>query len=287
MTVATILAVIDGGTGSEAALLTALDVGRNMNARVDVLHPRPPVAQPLPAVAERLAGLRVRESVNAIEAAAEQRAEAARALYQSHCVAPGLPLAEAEAGPSGFAVGFEEVSGEPDAEIARHGRLADLVVASRPDEERSGTPVALLQTALFATGRPVLLAPLKAPEQVGKTIALGWSDTRESARALASALPFLERATEVHILSVHDGGCAADPVAVERYLTRHGIVAKSRIMEPDYREIGEQMLDEAVAMAADLLVIGAYGHSRLRELVLGGVTRTMIEKSEIPVLMVH
>ncbi len=287
VTLATILAVIDGGLGSEAALVTALAVGRDMNARVDVLHPRPPVAQPVPAMAERLAGLRVQEKVNAIEAAAEQYAAAARALYQSHCVALGLPLVEGGAGPSGFAVGFEEVSGDPDAEVARHGRLADLIVTSRPDDERGGAPVALLQTALFATGRPVLLAPPHAPAQVGKTVALGWSDTRESARALAASLPFLGRAKEIQVLSVHDGDCDADPIGVERYLARHGVAAKSRTLEPDYREIGEQMLDEAVAMAADLLVIGAYGHSRLRELVMGGVTRTMIEKADIPVLMVH
>ncbi len=287
MTLATILAVIDGGTGSESALLTALAVGRDMDARVDVLHPRPQVAKPVPVVAERLAGVRLKESVNAIEAAAEQHADAARALYQSHCVALGLPLVEAGAGVSGFAVGFEEVTGEPDAEVARHGRLADLIVASRPDDARSGAPVALMQTALFETGRPVMLAPPDAPDQVGKSIALGWSDTREAARALSSALPFLERAKAVHVLSVHDAGCAADPVAVERYLARHGVTAKSRTLDPDYRSIGEQMLDEAMAMAADLLVIGAYGHSRLRELVLGGVTRTMIEKAGIPVLMVH
>ncbi len=287
MTLATILAVIDGGAGSESALRAALAVGRDMGARVDVLHPRPPVAMPVPAVAERLAGVRVRESVNAIEAAAEQHAEAARALYQSHCVAAGLPLVQEGAVASGFAVGFEEVSGDPDAEVARHGRLADLIVASRPDDQRGRAPVALLHTAFFATGRPVILAPPKPTDRVGKTIAMCWSDTRESARALACALPFLERAKEIQVLSVHDGGCAADPVAVERYLARRGVAAKSRILEPDYREIGEQMLDEAVAMAADLLVIGAYGHSRLRELVLGGVTRTMIQKADIPVLMVH
>ncbi|MCG8354485.1 MAG: universal stress protein [Kiloniellales bacterium] len=282
-----LLAVIDGGADSESVVSTALRIGQRFGSHVQILHPRPHVAPAVPIVAEGFAAGAVTRTVDAIEAAAEERAAAARAVYQKLCVAAGLPLVESGSRKAGFAVGFEEVTGDAEATVIRYGRLADLIVLSRPDDTKRGLPLGIMEAALFETGRPIVVAPAEPREIVAEIVAIGWNDTRESARALGAAMPFLLKAEGIHILSVHDAGCEADPVAVERYLSRQGLSAVSRTLEPDYRPIGEQLLDEAKASNADLLVMGGYGHSRLREMVLGGATRTVIGQATIPVLMAH
>lgn len=274
-----ILAPISGGSGSEAALETALTTAGSFHAYVEVLHARVDANDAVPVMAEGLSGAVVDQLIDSLENQAAERAEAARQLYERRCLGDGQ-----EGLASGVTTAFKEVIGRPYDCVARAGRLFDLLVIERPDETENGGYPLVLEAALFESGRAVLLAPRVAPATLGRSLAVAWNDTGEAAAALGAALPFLARAEAVTLMTVRDH-CDADPAEVAQYLARHDVTAKIRSLEPDHRPVGEQILDEAAADGADMLVMGAYGHSRLREFVLGGVTRSIVQEAGLPVLM--
>ncbi|MGO8799288.1 MAG: universal stress protein [Roseiarcus sp.] len=169
-------------------------------------------------------------------------------------------------------------------------RWADLFVASAP--YRGGdTAVAdnLLEAALFGAGHAVYVVPpgAKAREET-YAVVVAWEDTRESARAAAEALPFLKRATNTRIVTVDgEGGEGEAAVDIAAHLDRHGVNVEVLAIEAGDRTVAQALMDEARKSSADLIVMGAYGHSRFREWILGGATREMLATSEIPILMAH
>lgn len=145
---------------------------------------------------------------------------------------------------------------------------------------------ATIDAALFDTGRPVLVAPPAAPLQIGRKIAIAWNGSSQAARAVAFSLPFLERAEQVTIL-VGSGQDSHTPgTALAAYLERHGIRAAVEGFDVA-GSVGKSVLERAGELGADLIVMGAYGHSRLREMILGGATREILASATLPVLMAH
>jgi len=182
-------------------------------------------------------------------------------------------------------------------------RFSDLVVLSQPDDE---DPAALSQrhatTLIVAASCPLLFVPPASQAREVTRILVGWSDTRESARALHDALPLLQRAQAVQACQfVHDGAQARPLAELEGYLHMQGVKAQcaierlreitfdQRMLTPTVVDasIAELLLSHAAEMDADLVVTGGYGHARLHEWVLGGVTRTMLTSMTVPVLMSH
>ena len=156
----------------------------------------------------------------------------------------------------------------------------------RPDHASVGEMAA--EAALFRTGRPVLVAPRQLPAAVGENVIIGYNRSPSAVHALTVAIPFLERASTVIVVAVKTGAkTGPSPREIATYLARHDVRTKVLEIEPDHREVGEVLLDEAEHVGADLLVMGAFSHSRLRELILGGVTRQVLQNAEIPVLMAH
>jgi nucleotide-binding universal stress UspA family protein len=134
----------------------------------------------------------------------------------------------------------------------------------------------------------VLLAPKKAWSPVGGSVCIGWDDSPEASSAVIAALPFLEKARNVTILCV--GGKELDPgpgSTLADYLALHGVVADVHLVDAGSRAVGEVLLEHAEQAKADLLVMGGYGHSRLREFLIGGVTQHVRAHATIPVLMAH
>jgi nucleotide-binding universal stress UspA family protein len=178
--------------------------------------------------------------------------------------------------------------------LAVNARYADLVVVGQEDSDDPASGRGdLPEVTAFATGRPVLVVPkIGAPSTVGKTVMLCWNASRESARAAADALPFLQAAQKVIVLivdpDVSADGHGPEPGAdVALWLARHGVqVTVQRDVAAD-AEIGEVILSRAADHDVDLIVMGIYGHSRLREMVLGGVSRTLLSSMTVPVLMSH
>jgi len=288
MPLAIVLAVIDGAPGSEAAMKAALEVGRRFSARIDLLHVEIDPASAVPVVGEGMSGAAVEQIIDSLQAEAETRRKEAERLFDQLCVAAKLPVVEPDSTPKAgeFSVAFHKVKGTEPDEVLRHGRLADLIVLARTGWEGDGGLSATFDGALFDSGRPVLLLPQAPVAGFGRSVAVAWDGSRESARAATAALPFLENAEKVIILTARETDHDAEPSQLAGFLAAHGVAGKTWAFSPD-GGIGDALLEEAGKAKADLLVMGAYGHSRLRELVLGGATRDVLVNAAIPVLMAH
>jgi nucleotide-binding universal stress UspA family protein len=289
MSLAKLLAVIDGGSGSEAAVVAALDLGRRFSARVELLHVEVDPESAVPMVGEGMSGAAVEQLVQSLSAESERRRNQARDLYQKHCVAAGLKVVEADAvsAPGSFAVCFRSLVGGEVDEVLHFGRLSDLIVIARPSTEEEGGLTTAFDAALFDSGRPVLLVPAEPATDLGATVAIAWDRSCEAARAVGAALPLLTAASKVVILTARESGSEVEPSELAAYLALHGVDARTWAFVPASGSLGGALLEEAGKAGANLLVMGAYGHSRLRELVLGGVTRSILADADMPVFLMH
>jgi len=288
MSLAVILAVIDGAPGSESAMKAALELGRRFKARTDLLHVEIDAASAVPVVGEGMSGAAVEQIIESLQAESEMRRKEAERLFKELCVDAKLPVVAPDAAPLAgeFAVSFHKVKGTEPDQVLRRGRLADLIVLARSGWDGDGGLSATFDSALFDSGRPVLLLPQAPVTGFGRSVAVAWDGSREAARAVSTALPFLETAESVAILTARETDNQAEPSQLLGYLAAHGIEGKTWAFTPE-GGIGEALLAEMGKAKGDLLVMGAYGHSRLRELVLGGATRSVLANATVPVLMSH
>jgi nucleotide-binding universal stress UspA family protein len=188
----------------------------------------------------------------------------------------------------------EIVGMEPAAAVIEHGRAADLIVASQadPEWEMSGFFDAPERLA-FESGRPVLILPYAGMfGEIGKRVMVAWSGKREAARAVFDALPLLKAADVVTLLCVvgrdSDGESGQLPgTEIAASLARHGVNVTVRKTIADDIGVADEILARLADDGSDLLVMGAYGHSRLREMVFGGVTRHILRHMTVPTLMSH
>lgn len=178
--------------------------------------------------------------------------------------------------------------------ILRRAHCADLVVMGQVDPDNPVPAVArsLIEDVLMTAGRPLLLVPYVGTYTgVGANVLVGWADTRESARAVHDALPLIDPAGEVTVLSVETARPKSDVISgadLAEHLARHGFSASAaRTVVTDGLTTADALLDYASDTGADLLVVGGYGHSRTREMIMGGVTRDLLRHMTVPVLMSH
>jgi nucleotide-binding universal stress UspA family protein len=178
--------------------------------------------------------------------------------------------------------------------VALHARHADLVVLGQADPE-DGPPSAAgtVAAALFDSGRPVLVVPYAGTfVTAGRRVLVGWNASREAARAVNDALPLLVGAEVVTVSAVNprrglDGHGDEPGADIALHLARHGVKVDVEHSAAPEIEAADILLNRASELSADLLVVGAYGHSRLREMILGGVTRSLLRQMTVPVLMSH
>jgi len=197
-------------------------------------------------------------------------------------------------GREGIAGEWRIAEGATPEHVALHGRYADLAVLGQADPD-AGQPgaAATLEAVLFDSGRPALVVPYAGRfATVGQRVLVGWNAGAQAARAVHDALPLMAGAASVTVSAVnprrgidaHGDQPGAD---IARHLARHGLkVTVEHTVAPEIGA-GDMLLNRASELSADLLVVGAYGHSRLRETILGGVTRTLLKQMTIPVLMAH
>src|SRR5437870_6960590 len=177
------------------------------------------------------------------------------------------------------------------SDAAVHARYADLAVVARPDPAgQTAGPPGLVESLVLTSGRPVIVLPPRSTASRLGRIEVGWNAGREAVRAVADALPLLVRAAAVEVLIIDPersrGDHGQEPGAdIARYLARHGAKVDVRRLSSDSEDVGRLLLSQAAAFGADLLVMGAYGHARLNELIFGGVTRTALRDAGLPVLM--
>jgi nucleotide-binding universal stress UspA family protein len=177
---------------------------------------------------------------------------------------------------------------EGDSFVGSYGRVFDVIVMSRPDAN-SVLRNSAIESALFESGRPILISPPSPLPQIGTNILIAWNCSTEQARASALALPLLQRADRVTVLTVVGGTGVLGPPPQQliRYLQFNGIAAEPLAVDLNGGGTGEAILATADSLGCDLLIKGAYTQSRLRQMIFGGATRHVLEHANLPVLLAH
>lgn len=285
MAIRKLLLPLSGTAAGEAALATAVTVARKWNAHLAVLHVRADSRDIASLAGEGLTGAMIAAMMAAAETESAARARAVRLLFGRVMAARGMTLGEAASG-SGASAGFATLTGREDDVVVRQARLADLTIVPHPGADDDAASSDVLHAALFDSGRPLLIAPRHVPSSIGRRIAVAWNGSAHAAAAVGAALPWLGEAEAVQVLWAEEyqrrGPGAAE---LRDYLALHGIVAELAAFRPVERDVGAGLLKAARDFGAELLCMGAYSHSRLRQLIVGGVTRHVLHHSDLPVLM--
>lgn len=282
MTVKCILVPIAGAAEDPVTMRIALDVAEKFSARIEVLY-----AQSLSEDLKPLMGRGVDTSaMHEITATAREMVEKTEARVRDDF--QGLLAQIDDENAKGYAVTaiLDVVEALPGNAIIARGGVFDLLIVAHPAGAQGGVSRDITEAALFHTGRPVLIVPHALPETIGDRILIGWNRSSQAGRAVASAMPFLQRAKKVFIYYVETGAKQGpSPARLRDYLALHDIDAELIEQFPDKRPIGEILVAEGQNLGADLIVMGAYSKSRLRERVLGGVTDHIFSVPSLPLLM--
>ena len=264
-----ILAPLTGGARDACAMETAVAAAGPFNGRIEALFVRPNPADAMPAYGEAISGVIAQEMVDAARDAVAKGEEAARKVFEEH--AQGV---EAE---------FRVVDGAfPDA-VAQAARLADLVVFGAVREAGKAGVSDAFETTLLNSGRPVLLRGATPVAEFARRIAIAWDGSSASVHAMLCAMPFLRRAENVEVLVVQPQA-QEECAAVKSYLAIHGVAAEARALDPGSRGVGEVLLE--AAKQSGLLVMGGYGHGRIR-LFGTPVTKYVVGNAAMPLLLMH
>ncbi len=172
--------------------------------------------------------------------------------------------------------------------VGSYGRIFDMIVLARPGPEWQSPSMITLESALFESGRPVLIAPPSPPRSLGTNVLIAWNCSTEQARTTADAMPFLREATRVTVATV-EGATVAGPSGEQmaRTLEANGVKAEPITLKSRKGGAGEVLLNKAEELGCDLIVKGAYTQSRLRQMIFGGTTRHILANAKLPVLMAH
>lgn len=280
-----IIVPVRGDGMVETVLGHAAALAKHHNAHIVVAHCRArtedlmPYSRALPSFARDTMVEQAREL-------ADQQEQAVR--DQLHELAPSLDLMVTDTPSKGTpSIEFVEEYGMMADVIKRTGRLADLVMVAKPDRDRN-LGVNSLKSALFRTGRPVLMCPPKseAPDGFGRRMTIAWNGSLEASRAVAMTMSIAEAAQSVTILAGGKGepqGAPAEELVA--YYGLRGIAAEIHRFET--RTPAESLLSITTELGANLLVMGAYGQNHERETLFGGNTQVVVDKAEIPVILVH
>jgi nucleotide-binding universal stress UspA family protein len=215
-------------------------------------------------------------------------AESARARFAAAAATHGLSI-EPVGAARGAAVGWREIEAMDEQIIGSHGRLFDLIAIGRGFGQPWLNWRSVLESALFESGRPVLLTPeTSAAQVIGDNVVIAWNCSTETARTVALSMPLLTRAASVTVLTVEGWGVPGPRAQdLAAYLVRAGVPATARHIERGGRAPAESILAECTRSGADLLIKGAYTQSRLRQLIFGGATRHVLAQAKLPVILAH
>ena len=272
-----ILLHLDSGERSAVRMRIARDLARQFEASLTTLYAVTSTLLDLPfaSVAGSSATLELQE----IDAA---RRAGARALFDKQLGAGGPTMAWNELVAEPLVAGFTE-----------QALYADLLVLGQrePDSPSArDVPADFIESVLMGSGRPALIVPYAGDfTSVGGTALVAWKPSRDAAHAVTAALPLLQRARTVHVATWAEAPAPsnAPQLDIVQYLRLHGVQAELRRYGDAPGGVGESLLSLAADLSADLLVMGCYGHSRARELVLGGASRSVLRSMTLPVLMAH
>jgi nucleotide-binding universal stress UspA family protein len=288
MSIAKILVPVTGAPRDAPVLAHAIAAARPFDAHVVAFFVRPDLSETLAFFTDGVSGVVVEEVVRATQDAGDEAAKRIEATIASACSAAGIERVPHAVRSDHVTLSLREVQGSFGDQLTAAARLADLIVFGPLREgDQVGLADAFVQV-LVETDKPVLRSTDQAPMSLGRRIAIGWDGKTAAAQAMSAAIPYLQRADSVEVLSVQRAPLRANATeGVKDYLQLHGIESTERLIDAGSRRIGQALLDAAAEGGADLLVVGGYGRGRLRESLIGGVTRHVIAHAGIAVFMVH
>lgn len=265
------LLYVDASRANLARIAATGDFAKECGAHLEAMYVKPTLAMPILASEAPLSGDFVADEMDRIEARGEQaRVEFFKRVDD--------------------AIGWTTYNGAVGDAVTEAAKYTDLLVIGQHDpDDGASIGMDVLGEALVHGAAPVLVVPEAATSiDTGGCIAVAWSDTPAAARAVRDALPLLRRAERVEAFTVGELGETSESMQkLARYLGMHGIEVHCQTVTDNGESAGYQLIDFATKVDARLLVMGAYGHSRLREQMLGGATRDVLEVAEIPVLFSH
>jgi len=296
MTIAKIIAPITGAKRDSGVLAAAFAAAKPFNAHVVALLVRPDPRLTVPAMGAPLSPEIMQNTINAAEELNEAVANAARAtLARAASVANVAVIERPETGRT-VTCSYREIDGLFADTVARAAHLCDLVVFGSLAATDGGDVNDCFVDVLTKTDRPVLLSTA-APANITGHVAIAWDGGAAACHAVTRAMPFLKRAQSITVLHTRENNNddemgygltgRASLHELRDYLGLHGIARKETTFERGSKSVGEALLDAALDHGADLLVMGGYSHSHLRESIFGGVTAHIRWHAELPVLMVH
>jgi nucleotide-binding universal stress UspA family protein len=268
-----ILAVLDHPSAAGSLLAAARRLAVLTAAtHINVLLVRMPADAGIAQSEEVLTAEREAE----LRSAETRRADSVRTAFDSW-----LPATEQ----AGMTVEWIDVVGIAEQLVGEHGRRADFLVVEQPAQQDYGTSWHAIRAALFATDRPMLVVPATATEDFGRRVAIAWRDDDQSAKGVLAGVRCLALAERLYVVTGVRIGSAAPTMPV--ILTGIGVKAELQTVSLGLGPFGAALLHKVHDLGADMVVMGAYMHSPLREFLFGGVTRYMLTHADIPVLMRH
>jgi len=273
-----------GELGDRSALDAAGKLLSGSGGYVDARVLRRDPRDVLPLVGEGFGTTMIDEVIAAAENSAKEREDVARKTFDSWAEAVGAKVGAAP-GSGGLTATFDALVGPiPGVERAA-ARICDVVMLARAPKEVSPDRATLLELAVMEAGRPVILVPDAEIESVGTTVLLAWNGSAEAARAVSMSMPLLARAKRVVVVTVDDGDVSVTPDEVVTTLRCNGVEADGVRAQMDRAGVAASLEVEAGKQHADLILIGAYSHSRVREFVMGGVTDDALTEGSVPMML--
>ena len=285
----TILVAATGGDSDAATFAAALAIARPFAAHLEVLHVRQdPVALAVAMTTDAGGGALASGVIEQLEKDARERERKAHEIFTRFCRGAGLAAISAPTPTSTAAPSAEwhVETGEEPRWMATYGVAADLIIAPRATGD-DGFARATLEAVLLESGRPILIPAATAMPAKFERIAIAWKPTAQAARAVAAAMPFLAQAREIVVATVEEAAEGREEAdRLVRSLAWHGFAATALTLKPGAEGAAATLL-AGIGNRADLLVMGGYGHSRLREWVFGGFTQHVLADAPLPVLIAH
>jgi len=285
-----ILVPAGGSDTDELVFATALAAARPFSAHLQFVHiyVNPGQAAINTPHVEFASGAALVDALGQLQNKANDRSAAAARHVQEFCVRAEIDLVDVPRVSHAVTASWREEREDARQRLLFHARHSDLVVMGRA-KRPNGLPPDLIEHLLMDCGRPILLASRNPTPNLVGTIMVSWRETADAARAVMAAMPFLTRAERVVFAAVkerpEDSDAAINDAASQ--FRWHGVATEAQIVRADGQPTAEILTRLAKSCGADLLVMGAYGHSRLRERIFGGCTQAMIEHADLPVLMLH
>ena len=281
MSMKTILVPMENHDDMQSALETALLLGRRCNSYIEGFTLRWSINEVM--VGDVMGGVSLETYRDDIAEEAKKAKQIFETFMQKHDVPRAAETTES------LSFGWLDDAPEGEGFIGSYGRVFDVIVMKRRDARSGPIHDRAIESGLFESGRPILLAPPSPPQQIATNVLIAWNCSTEQARAIALAMPLLQKADRITVLTVIGGTGVPGPSAEQliRYLHRNGIIAKPMRVELDGRNTGEAILSTAQSLGCDLLIKGAYTQSRLRQWIFGGATQHVLGNAALPVLLAN